>query len=151
MMKNLTLATIFIFICGIVIGSNPYKGEKCMVKAEFVYQPDDVSFPGCHASTICETHNGLLAAWFGGTAENNPDVGIWISHYNRGKWSKPAEVVNGIQHKSKRYPCWNPVLYNTGKEILLFYKVGPSPSTWWGELITSDDEGNKWSRPSRLP
>ena len=44
MMKNLTLATIFIFIYGTAIGSNPYKGDICMVKSEFIYQPDDVSW-----------------------------------------------------------------------------------------------------------
>lgn len=92
-----------------------------------------------------------MAAWFGGTAEKNPDVGIWISSYKKGTWSKPVEVVNGIQHKTKRYPCWNPVLYTDGKKIFLYYKVGPSPSTWWGEMMTSGDNGKTWSRPYRLP
>ena len=151
MMKRLILSVFSVIICSFVIGSDPFKGEKCIVKSEFIYQPDDVTFPGCHASTLIENRNGLLAAWFGGTAEKNPDVGIWISHLINGKWTKPAEVANGIQHKNKRYPCWNPVLYNTGKEILLFYKVGPSPSTWWGEQIISDDKGKTWSRSYRLP
>jgi len=133
------------------MGSCPCIGEECIVKSEFIYQPGDVPFPGCHASTIIESSNGLMAAWFGGTAERNPDVGIWVSQFSEGKWSVPIEVVNGIQHKDKRYPCWNPVLYNTGNEILLFYKVGPSPSTWWGELIASDDNGKTWSRTYRLP
>ncbi len=128
-----------------------FKGEKSIIKTEFIYQKDDVPFPGCHASTIIENGKGLLAAWFGGTAERNPDVGIWISHYSGGKWSKPVEVANGIQHKDLRYPCWNPVLYNTGEQILLFYKTGPSPSTWWGELISSNDNGKTWTRASRLP
>jgi predicted neuraminidase len=35
--------------------------------------------------------------------------------------------------------------------LLLFYKVGPSPSTWWGMLITSRDGGKSWSKPRRLP
>jgi predicted neuraminidase len=134
-----------------IYGSEPYKGDKCIIKSEFIYQPEDVSFPSSHASTIIENGKGLLAAWFGGTAERNPDVGIWISHYIKGNWSKPVEVVNGIQHKTKRYPCWNPVLFNTGNEILLFYKVGPSPSTWWGEMMTSSDKGKTWSSPRRLP
>ena len=121
------------------------------MKSEYIYQAGDVIFPSCHASTIIQTKTGLLAAWFGGTAERSPDVGIWISHFADGKWTKPVEVVNGIQHKTKRYPTWNPVLFNTGKEVLLFYKVGPSPSTWWGEMMTSSDEGKSWSRPSRLP
>lgn len=129
----------------------PYGGKQSIIKSEFIYKPGDVKFPSCHASTIVETKSGLIAAWFGGTEERNPDVGIWVSTFNKGKWSKPVEVANGIQHKTKRYPCWNPVLYNNGKEILLFYKVGPSPSTWWGEVIDSHDEGKTWGKPSRLP
>ncbi len=34
---------------------------------------------------------------------------------------------------------------------MLFYKVGPSPSTWWGMLTTSSDDGKTWSAPRRLP
>jgi predicted neuraminidase len=33
---------------------------------------------------------------------------------------------------------------------MLFYKVGPSPSEWWGMLMTSEDEGRTWSDPKRL-
>ena len=152
MMKRLLLlSAIVVVIHGLIIGSNAYEGDKCIIKTEFIYQPDDVSFPSCHASTLIENRNGIMAAWFGGTGERNPDVGIWTSQFSNGKWSIPVEVVNGIQHKSKRYACWNPVLYNAGKEILLFYKVGPSPDTWWGELVTSHDKGKTWSRPYRLP
>ena len=150
-MKKIILAVIFAMFQVFLVVAGPYKGDKCIIRSEFIYQPGDVVFPSCHASTIIENRNGLLAAWFGGTAEKNPDVGIWISHFSDGKWSKPVEVANGIQHKTKRYPCWNPVLYNSGKEILLFYKVGPSPSTWWGEMIISSDKGKTWSKSSRLP
>jgi len=128
-----------------------YKGNQCIKTDEYIYAPEDVSFPSCHASTIAVTGQGLIAAWFGGTAERNPDVGIWISRNTGGKWSGPVEVANGIQHKDKRYPCWNPVLYNSGREILLFFKTGPSPSTWWGEMMSSADGGLTWSRPYRLP
>ena len=34
---------------------------------------------------------------------------------------------------------------------MLFYKVGPSPSTWWGMVMTSADGGRTWSEPRRLP
>jgi predicted neuraminidase len=150
-MKKLLLSALLIILHIMVICQIPFKGEKCIIKSEFIYQPGDVAFPSCHASTIIEYRNGLMAAWFGGTAEKNPDVGIWLSHFSDGRWTKPVEVANGIQTKAKRYPSWNPVLYNSGKEILLFYKVGPSPSTWWGEQITSIDNGKTWSRPYRLP
>lgn len=145
---------LFIGFCLIVSHQNcmsQYTGEQCIVSSGFIYHPGDVVFPGCHASTIIETNKGLLAAWFGGTAERNPDVGIWISHFRKESWSAPVEVANGIQHRDKRYPCWNPVLYNTGTEVLLFFKVGPSPSTWWGELMTSENNGKTWTRPFRLP
>jgi predicted neuraminidase len=149
-MKNIILLSLLMFFyCSSTAA--PFKGEKCILKTEFIYQPSDVVFPGCHASTIIETGNGLLAAWFGGTAERNPDVGIWINSFADGKWTKPVEVANGIQHKTKRYPCWNPVLYNSNGKILLFYKAGPSPSEWWGEMISSDDQGKTWSRHYRLP
>jgi predicted neuraminidase len=34
---------------------------------------------------------------------------------------------------------------------MLFYKVGPEPTAWWGMLITSPDGGHTWSKPRRLP
>jgi len=41
--------------------------------AEVIY--DVAPFPLAHASTVVETADGLVAAWFGGTAEGHPDVG----------------------------------------------------------------------------
>jgi predicted neuraminidase len=150
-MKSILLLIALVISSDIFPVVTPFKGDKCIIKSEFIYQPTDVLFPSCHASTITEVSDGLLAAWFGGTAEKNPDVEIWISHLISGRWSKPIKVADGIQYNNKRYPCWNPVLYNNGKEILLFYKVGPSPDTWWGEMKTSYDNGNTWSRSYRLP
>ena len=34
---------------------------------------------------------------------------------------------------------------------MLFYKVGPGPSQWWGMLKTSADHGRTWSQTRRLP
>ena len=34
---------------------------------------------------------------------------------------------------------------------MLFYKVGPSPSSWWGLVMTSSDGGATWSNPELLP
>jgi predicted neuraminidase len=124
--------------------------EPGLVKSEFIYET--APYPSCHASTVVETKDGLVAAWFGGTAERNPDVGIWVSRQVAGKWSTPVEVANGVASSTNRYPTWNPVLFQpkTGP-LLLFYKAGPSPSTWWGLKMTSDDAGKTWSKPERLP
>ncbi len=125
--------------------------KDLVVKSEFIYLLDDRPTPQCHASTIVEVEDGILAAWFGGTHERHNDVGIWISRNLNGKWSKPVEVVNGFQNDLLRYPCWNPVLFKPLKgPLMLFYKVGPSPSEWWGMLSTSDDNGVTWSNPAKL-
>ncbi len=133
----------------------PAKQDKArfpgFVKEEFIY--NEASFPQCHASTIAETDRGLVAAWFGGTKEKDPDVGIWTSYFDGGEWSKPAEQANGIQHEGKRHPCWNPVLWQAPGDGLtyLFFKVGPDPQTWWGEVMVSYDDGRSFRDRRRLP
>lgn len=121
-----------------------------IIKQEFVY--NEAPFPSCHASTIAETPNGLVAAWFGGKHEKNPDVEIYVSRKENGIWTTPVSVANGIQHDTKRYPCWNPVLFQVPSgPLLLFYKVGPDPRNWWGEMTQSEDNGITWSSSHRLP
>ncbi len=124
--------------------------QSAILKAEFIYET--APFPSCHASTIAGTKEGLIAAWFGGTAEKNRDVEIWIARHDGKAWSAPVSVANGIQTDGKRHPCWNPVLFQpqTGP-LLLFYKVGPDPDSWWGMMITSTDAGKIWSAPRKLP
>lgn len=121
-----------------------------VVSAQFVY--DTAPFPSAHASTLAETTDGLVAAWFGGTREGAPDVGIWVSRFERGKWTRPVEVATGIEADGTRHPCWNPVLFDVpGKGLMLFYKVGPNPRSWWGMVRTSRDRGRTWSSARRLP
>lgn len=118
--------------------------------AEFVF--DNAPFPACHAATIVSTGHGLIAAWFAGEDEGSPDVGIWMSHHDGTGWSQMTEVATGLQENGRRYACWNPVLFATAnKTIMLFYKVGMSPRSWWGMLMTSCDGGITWSQPQRLP
>lgn len=126
-------------------------GVHGYLKGELIYPLDDKPTPECHASTLAETPSGIVAAWFGGTGERFPDVGIWVSRLQDGQWSRPVEVVNGVQSPQLRYPCWNPVLFrHSSGPLLLFYKVGPSPSRWWGMLTTSNDDGQSWGEPAKL-
>ncbi len=142
---------VLLLICLCVSAvQSPQNFNRGILKTEFVFET--APFPSCHASTIAQTKDGLVAAWFGGKYERSPDVGIWISLYDGTKWSPVTEVANGLQKDGTRLPCWNPVLFQpkTGP-LLLFYKVGPSPSTWWGMMTTSMDGGKSWSKPERLP
>ena len=147
-MKTLLYSSLlaFAFLCA--RGATPH---PAVVRSEFIY--DTGPYPSCHASTIVETSRGeLVAAWFGGSAESNPDVCIYLSRLQDGKWTPSVKVADGVQHDTKRYPCWNPVLFQPRDgPLMLFYKVGPSPEKWWGMLTTSTDGGRVWSEPRRLP
>jgi predicted neuraminidase len=124
--------------------------ENGVIATEFVFE--QAPFLSCHASTVAETPAGLVVAWFGGTREGAGDVGIWLARRKPDGWSPPVEVATGQQEDGTRYPSWNPVLFQApGGPLLLFYKVGPRPSAWWGMLTTSSDGGLRWSQATRLP
>lgn len=147
-MIRATLLTISIAVIATHQQGPP--ASPAIVKSEFIYER--APFPSAHASTIVETRGGLVSAWFGGTRERDPDVGIWVSRHDGSQWSTPVEVANGVQPDGKRLPCWNPVLFQPANgPLLLFYKVGPSPDTWWGLVRTSVDEGRTWSPAIKLP
>jgi predicted neuraminidase len=118
---------------------------------EFIFE--SAPFPSCHASTIAETGDGtLLSAFFAGTREGAPDVGIWISRLKDSKWTVPTRIATGADPSGKPLPCYNPVLFQPRKgPLLLFFKVGPSPAYWWGMMMTSSDCGATWSPSRRLP
>jgi predicted neuraminidase len=121
-----------------------------VIGSEFVFET--APFASAHASTIVDTPDGLVTAWFGGTREGAADVGIWLSRRVNGAWTPPIEVATGVQPDGVRHPCWNPVLfYAPDRTLTLFYKVGPSPQTWWGMARTSRDSGRTWSEARRLP
>ncbi|MBD3275811.1 MAG: sialidase, partial [Candidatus Marinimicrobia bacterium] len=121
-------------------------GEGAYLHGELIYPLDDKPTPECHASTIEQIEGGFVAAWFGGTYERHPDVGIWVAQNLDGNWSHPVQVATGFQNDSLRYPCWNPVLFQPEDgPLMLFYKVGPNPREWWGMLTTSENNGRTWT------
>lgn len=135
--------------CASVVGTTAFQPAP-IVRSEFIYET--APFPSAHASTIVETRDGLVASWFGGTAERNPDVGIWVSRHDGKQWSAPIEVATGVQPDGTRLPCWNPVLFQPPNgPLVLFYKVGPNPRQWWGLVRTSPDGGRTWSEVAKLP
>jgi predicted neuraminidase len=140
-----------IVLAGLLIGFTTRAESQAIILEEFIYERGP--YPSVHASTIVETTSGeLVAAWFGGTRERHRDVGIWVSRKTKDGWTPSVEVANGVQADGARHPTWNPVLFQPrGGPLMLFYKVGPSPQTWWGMLRTSTDGGRTWSEPRRLP
>ena len=151
-MKNMPLALLSLAIClpaGVMVrGADD--AAAAIVSRDYV--AGELPTSACHASTIAETKPGeFIAAWFGGTAEGDPDVGIWTSRLENGSWTAPVEVATGVQPDGARLPCWNPVLFQKpGGDLLLFYKIGPNPVDWWGLVRSSADGGRTWSEPVRL-
>jgi predicted neuraminidase len=139
------LGLVVLFAGSVALRANP------VVRAGFIYET--APYPQCHASTIVETERKeMVAAWFGGTREKHPDVGIWVSRLENGRWTPSVEVANGVQADGTRHPTWNPVLFQPrGAPLMLFYKIGPSPQTWWGMVRTSTDGGRTWGEARRLP
>lgn len=126
-------------------------GEGGYIHGELIYPLDNRPTPQVHASSIVETPSGMVAAFFAGTREKHPDVGIRVSRLEGDTWTRPEEVANGVESDTLRYPCWNPVLFQPKEgPLLLFYKVGPSPMDWWGMVMSSTDDGKTWSTPQKI-
>ena len=139
----------------------PYRGPQ-VVCDEFLYTT--ASFPECHSASIVETKKGdLVATYFGGTKERNPDVCVWVSRKPKGSrdWTAPVKVADGVgiingnqlsSEPGQREACWNPVLFETPKgELQLYFKIGPNVAGWKGWRVTSKDGGKTWSKREQLP
>ena len=130
----------------------PQRGKQ-VVADEFLYK--EASFPQCHSASIVETMRGdLVATYFGGTRESNPDVCIWVSRKPKGQstWTAPQLVADGVFSPDYREACWNPVLYETPSgELQLYFKIGTKVATWKGWMVRSKDGGKTWSKREQLP
>ena len=152
--------------------------NTAILSDEFLYKK--TSFPECHGATIVELKNGdLVASFFGGTKERNPDCCIWVCRKLKGskEWTAPKLAADGVfslkdsqavlagidstctpvkdeQGKliARRKACWNPVLFQIpGGDLILFYKIGLKVSDWTGWLVRSRDGGKTWSKREPLP
>ncbi|MDD4190663.1 MAG: exo-alpha-sialidase [Mangrovibacterium sp.] len=149
--KKLFPLIIIVLFIGNACVQNPFWGTEAVATAEFIYGREDVPFPECHASTIAEIPGGLIAAWFGGTEEKHPDVCIYTSRKINEKWGMPVLAADGVEN-GKQYPCWNPVLFQRDNgDLILYYKVGPDPRSWWGLYKISTNAGQTWSEATRIP
>ena len=113
---------------------------------EFVFEGPQ-PFAQCHASTVVQLRNSrFLVAWFGGQAEGENDVGIWLTERFRSRWSEPRLVA-----KVNNQPHWNPALFRSKDGVAhLVFKVGTTIPDWRSWEIVSGDEGQTWSEPREL-
>lgn len=145
--------------------------EFQVIRHESVFEAGTVPFLQCHASTVCLLPDGTpAAAWFGGDREGAPGVAIWFSRRMEDGWTRPVKAAEGsvsgsgaagkdpasgggkvpdpgnrIGPAAECVPCWNPVLFWDGQELLLFYKEGKEIPAWRTMLTRSADLGRSWS------
>jgi predicted neuraminidase len=108
---------------------------------------EDRDFDSAHASTLLQLSGGdILAAWFGGSWEKDPDVAIWTAKFKDGTWQKPVMAAD-----TRGIALWNPVLFQLNDEtVMLFYKEGVTIPEWRTLYILSSDGGKTWSAPKEL-
>lgn len=148
--KTLSFFIILSLFALVGYGQDKQRWKQGILKEEFLYEK--APFPSCHSATLAETPMGLVSAFFGGTKERHPDVEIYVCRQENGVWTAPVSAADGVQADGSRLPTWNPVLYQVPNgDLLLFYKVGPKPSEWWGMLKRSKDGGKTWSDAEKLP
>ena len=140
--------SLFFLLLVPVISVTSCSRHEVVVSQESVFEKAD--FPECHAATIVEYPKGqLTTCFFGGTAESENDVCIYLCRKRIGdsSWSAPVKVA-----EDSLYACWNPVLYATEDgRMLLFYKTGPHVPDWVGHVKTSYDGGFTWPEDYSLP
>lgn len=105
-----------------------------------------------HAATLAELPNhDLLAAWYGGTDEIDPDVNIFVSRLNHttGTWSTPRAIENGRAARVKS--VGNPVLVVDRNGVRLFF-VAVIVGGWSGSTICvkHSPDGEHWSPARRI-
>jgi len=141
---------------------NPFLENSFLARPEHIFG-DLRPFAQCHASTLVSLSDGrLLVAWFGGTHEGHPDVGIWAAErlpLTTGAtdstaiapgthWSEPRLIA-----KVTDQAHWNPVLFALSpgrEELVLHFKVGSRIRSWETWVQRSSDFGRAWSEATRL-
>lgn len=98
-------------------------------------------FGNCHSSTLVKTGpSDFLCAYMAGEREGKPDMAIWLSRCENGRWLDPEPIK-----RIYRFAHWNPILHFDGRRVHLYYKVGPSVPLWYTMYAFSDDFGRTWS------
>ena len=132
----------------------PSTPSSAIVSSGFVFE--HAPFASAHASTIVETREGLLAAWFGGSDEGQPDVSIWSARHDGARWLPPVLVADGRQPDGGSIPLLEPgpvpAVPRTAAPLL---QSGPEPARVVGSRPHVDRPGThvvgRCATPRRNP
>jgi predicted neuraminidase len=140
------------FLSSLLLSGSLFANEPWILKKEFL-SPACEEYD-CHSSSIIETSPGhLCAAWKAGVGQGfsnctmKGNIGAWVSLFDGIAWSEPVEIVH-----SEDSVVWTPILCKlSSEELLMFYRIGPSPRQVVSYLKRSTDGGKTWSEAEILP
>lgn len=147
--KKAAAAFVLAVVCAAAAFAAP--AEKPYHRAELIYEPGEVDFPSCHGSTLAELPGGgIIAAWYGGSAEKGKDVAIYASLLEEGEteWSEPR-----IIHDTPGMSEGNPVLWVDADGALWLFFVTIMEENWNDARMfykKSDDRGETWTEKTVL-
>jgi predicted neuraminidase len=127
------------------------------LSASHIPMPQGV--PSAHASTLTALKGDeLLALWWAGSRESGPDVKVYASRWNDGKWSSPHEVASreslgdalgiGIRR------IGNPVVWTARDGTINLFVVGTGLGGWAASRVVhlvSSDHGESFEVKRLLP
>ncbi|MEN9391192.1 MAG: hypothetical protein RL017_490 [Pseudomonadota bacterium] len=132
------------------------KKTPAFFATQIIAQPNELK--SAHSSSVVTLPNGdILAFWFAGSHEGNPDVKIWQSQYNGESWSFARPIVSPhlIAEATNRYTkkVGNPVAYLAPNGKLHLFVVSVGIGGWSGSSLNhfiSSDYGATWSDGKKL-
>jgi predicted neuraminidase len=140
----------------IITTSPKSKNNNIIFNTEIISQPD--ALKAAHSSSVVTLPNGdILAFWFAGSHEGNPDVKIWQSKFNGESWSLARPIVSPhlIAETTNRYTkkVGNPVAYLAANGKLHLFVVSVGIGGWSGSSLNhfiSNDYGVTWTDGDKL-
>lgn len=133
-----------------------YSVTRAIFSNELIPQP--AFLLSAHSATLTTLTNGdILAMWFAGSHEGNPDVKIWQSIYSHGKWQMAHAAISpdSLRESLSIYvrKIGNPVVYRALDGKLHLFVVSVAIGGWSGSRLNhfiSTDKGRTWHLLGRL-
>ena len=120
----------------------------------------DATYPMAHVASMAELPDGrLMATWYAGSGEVQPDVKIYSATQKKGEssWSLPRVIMTREQasHEVQRYikALGNALIFAEADGTLRLLYVTISMGKWSGSMLnltTSRDAGKTWGKSRHL-
>lgn len=134
-------------------------GKISFIPRSATLLPKPPNAPSAHASAITPLPGGRMAAfWWAGSRESGPDVKVYASHWQDGKWAQPWEVASrdslaeALGYGVRR--IGNPVAWASTDGRINLFVVATGLGGWAASRVVqlvSDDLGKSFAVRRVLP